>query len=84
MKQNCQNRVSHLTIDFLYDVMVGIHDEPLKTALKGTALKDLRCLEVNSMDQCREIFRMLTAHKTVVQVDASGPPAVSARTLQRW
>ena len=60
-----------------------LHNDSLKAALKGTALKDLRCLEVNGMDGLREIFRMLTAHKTVVQVAASGPPAVSARALQR-
>ena len=83
VKKRFKNLASHAVIDFLYDLLSGVHDKGVKDAVRASTLKDAKWLECSGLGQLRDVFRMLTAHRAMVQI-GGGPPALEGRTLKRW
>ncbi len=83
VKRRFHNSVTHSAINFLYDVLAGVHDDAIKEAVRGASLRDAKWMESGALAGLRDIFRSLTAHRAMVQL-SGGPPAPEARTLQRY
>ena len=83
VKRGFKNLVCHAAIDFLYDLLAGAHDKGIKDAVRAASLKDAKWMEGSGLAPLRELFRLLTAHRAMVQIDG-GPPAPEARTLKRY
>ena len=84
-KNKYANKISHLLLDFGYDLMAGCYDDVLKKALASKAsLREIAWAEVD-LDSLREVMRNLNLHKNVVGISKqSSAPMASTRTLQRY
>ena len=84
-KELYSNKVTHLALDFGFDVMSGSYDDALKKALTGKAsVQDVAWASVD-IEPLRELTRTLNMHKSVIQIskgEVAPPP--STRTLQRY
>ena len=74
---------SHATIDFLYDLLAGVHDGAIKEAVRASSMQAAKWMEPENMNSLRDLHRMLTAHREMVQI-GEGAPLPETRTLQRY
>ena len=80
-KRRYPNRVCHMLIDLLYDLMSGVHDAAIRTVLKASAdIKECNWLE--GLVALRDIYRLLSQHRHVAEA-TDGMPAAGPRTLAR-
>ena len=84
VKRKFKNPATHAAIDFLYDLLSGIHDKAIKDAvMKATSLHGAKWTETDGMSALRDLFRLLTAHRGMVQI-GDGPPPPESRVLKRY
>lgn len=83
VKRRFHNSASHAAINFLYDVMAGVHDTAIKEAVRAASLKDAKWMDSSTLTPLRDLYRTLTAHRAMVQL-SGGPPAPETRVLQRY
>ena len=80
------HKVCQQLIDFLYDVMSGLYDEPIKSALKAASgdIKECNWMDTGGFETLRDIFRLLNQHRNVVEATvAEAMPTAGPRTLAR-
>jgi hypothetical protein len=88
VKKRFKIATTHSVIEFLYDLLSGVHDKGIKDAVRGSSvgqqsLKDVKWMDCSALPALRDVFRSLTAHRAMVQI-GSGPPALEGRSLKRW
>lgn len=88
-KSNFKSGISHLLIDFLYDVMSGIYDKKYQAALaapqgKSTSSFDLDLLKAGGFESYRELYRLITLAHSSVDLGVDGAPETSSRQLRRY
>lgn len=83
----CTHKVSSQALDFGYDLMSGALDQNITSVLKehsNLMVNQVPWLSSKGMDDLRDLARAMDMHKAVVQVDLSGAPPASTRTLKRY
>ena len=86
-KKSCTHKVSAQALDFGYDLMSGALDSKISSVLKehvNLTVHQVSWLSVKGMDELRDLTRAMDLHKAVVQVEESGAPPASSRTLKRY
>jgi hypothetical protein len=83
LKHLYKNKASHLVVDFMCDVMMTNHDAIISQAVNAYPLKDIKWLELSGFEPLREIYRLLTMHRIVIEVGTTGCPPTPARVLGR-
>lgn len=86
-KASCTHKVSSQALDFGYDLMSGALDNKICSVLKENSnlmVYQVTWLSVKGMDELRDLARAMDLHKAVVQVEQSGAPPASSRTLKRY
>ena len=86
VKKQFQNKITHMALDFAFDVLAGSSDAGIKQAITGKAsVRDVSWPQADGMVALRDLYRNLNLHQSVVHVGkAMGAPVASTRTLQRY
>ena len=77
-----KTKVGTVTVDFLYDLLAGAHDEKFKAPLKEYSLKEMNWAELD-LAPLKELGRQVNLQRTV-ELEQSEPPNASARALRRY
>ena len=51
-KKKCKNLASHATIDFLYDLLAGVHDGAIKEAARASSMQAAKWMEPETQIAC--------------------------------
>ena len=84
-KNKFTNKLTHMILDFGYDLLAGSLDDALRKGLTNkNSLNDISWAQLADMAALREITRALNLHQSVVHVGEQHVPQKSARTFTRY